>query len=223
MRLKAEGAGRIFIFLIISLFVLFSYQRNWVWLTEISLWEDVAKKSPLKVRPHFNLGLAYLNRNRFELAEKSLRMTLSLYPDYHKAKYYLAEALYNLGSYEEALKYLKEVEFLYINVLPHFPEKWEGVSMAFSEADLYNNIASCYYGVNNLRSAEEYYRKALLKDRFHIYAIKGLITVLADEGRIVEAIRLLEDTIRDMPPSLKRDELVEILWTLRDSPEPRRR
>lgn len=223
MRLKAEGIGGFLIFLIISLFVLISYQRNRVWLTEVSLWEDVVKKSPLKTRPYFNLGLAYLNEERFELAEKSFRKTLFLYPDYHKAKYYLAESLYRMGIYEEALNYLKEVEFLYRNVLPFFPEKWEGVSMAFSEADLYNNIASCYYGVNNLKSAEEYYRKAILKDRFHLYAIKGLVTVLIDEGRTDEAIILLEDIIRDMRPSFKRDELVDILKMLRDSPEPRRR
>lgn len=194
--------------------IVVSYQRNTIWHSEVSLWADVIKKSPSKVRPHFNLGLAYLNAERFSEAEKHFRIVLRLYPDYHKAKYFLAESLFRLGSYEEALKYLKEVEFLYVNVLPFFPEKWEGVSMAFREADLYNNIGSCYYFLNNLPAAEEYYRKALQKDRFHLQAIQGFITVLVDKGRMEESIKFLKEILIEMPPSKEKERLIEILKEL---------
>jgi hypothetical protein len=36
-----------------------TYQRNQVWQSEITLWEDVTKKSPRKARPYDELGLAY--------------------------------------------------------------------------------------------------------------------------------------------------------------------
>ena len=36
-----------------------AYQRNTVWQNEVSLWEDIVRKSPNKARGHNNLGAAY--------------------------------------------------------------------------------------------------------------------------------------------------------------------
>ncbi|MFQ5957335.1 MAG: tetratricopeptide repeat protein, partial [Candidatus Brocadiales bacterium] len=35
-----------------------AYEHNKVWKTDITLWEDVVKKSPNKLRPYYNLGFA---------------------------------------------------------------------------------------------------------------------------------------------------------------------
>lgn len=180
------------IIFILLIFTALSLDRNLVWKTEVSLWADVVKKSPLKARPHFNLGLALLNAGRWEEAMIALGMVLELHPGYHKAKYYLAEALFRTGFYEDALGYLLEVEHLYKNVLPSFPEKIEGVAKAFSEPDLYNNIGSCYYNLGKLKEAELYYRKALSLMESHILANQGLINVLLDSGRIKEAIERIK-------------------------------
>jgi len=195
-------------------FLISTYLRNTVWHTEVSLWSDVVKKSPEKARPHFNLGLALLNADRYIEAEKEFRATLGIAPYYHKAKYYLAESLFRTGRYKEALQYLKEVELLYEKVLPEFPEKWEGVSKAFTASDLYNNIASCYYYLGDLLSAERYYRKALAIDRYHLFSIKGLTTVLVDAGKTKEAINFIRDTLREMPYDKEKDELYRILKEL---------
>jgi tetratricopeptide (TPR) repeat protein len=209
MRLK----NNLLIFVIV-IFLIFTYSRNPIWQTEVSLWSDVVDKSPEKARPHFNLGLALLNDNRPLEAEKEFRVTLRIAPYYHKAKYYLAESLFRTGRYREALQYLKEVEFLYEKVLPEFPEKWEGVSKAFRGPDLYNNIGSCYYYLGDLLSAERYYRKALAIDRYHLFSIKGLVTVLTDKGKIKEAISLIRETIKDMPDERGKKELYRILKDL---------
>lgn len=42
--------------------------RNHVWGDEVRFWQDAASKSPRKARVFTNLGWAYLNRNRYEIA-----------------------------------------------------------------------------------------------------------------------------------------------------------
>ncbi|MBI5893435.1 MAG: hypothetical protein HZB79_07280 [Deltaproteobacteria bacterium] len=57
------GLNRIF-YVIVFITLLFSisittYFRNIIWNDELTLWEDVVKKSPEKARGHSDLGLAY--------------------------------------------------------------------------------------------------------------------------------------------------------------------
>ncbi len=204
--------------LIIVILLLLSIDRNLVWKTEISLWSDVIKKNgshSMKVRPYFNLGLAFLNSERWFEGYQNFKKVLELAPDYHKAKYYISEALFRLGRYDEALTYLKEVEYLYENILPYFPEKWEGVGKAFSRPDLYNNIGSCYYNLGDLDLAERYYRKALEYMPSHILANEGLISVLLDKGKKDEAIQRLEYLINIVTGSEDKERLMEQLRMLR--------
>ena len=47
---------------IVLFYGLCAYQHNKVWMTEVTLWEDTVKKSPNKIRPHYNLGYAYQSK-----------------------------------------------------------------------------------------------------------------------------------------------------------------
>ncbi|MBU1996630.1 MAG: tetratricopeptide repeat protein, partial [Candidatus Omnitrophica bacterium] len=62
-----------------------TYLRNSIWKDEISLWEDVVKKSPNKLRPLINLAKAYLNQENFEPAIIYLNKALKMDPDSYKA------------------------------------------------------------------------------------------------------------------------------------------
>ena len=61
-----------------------AYARNMVWSDKVTLWEDVVKKSPYKVRPHYNLGEAYQNRGRLDEAIREYQTTINLNPNYVK-------------------------------------------------------------------------------------------------------------------------------------------
>jgi protein O-mannosyl-transferase len=67
-----------------------TYQRNKVWHSGISLWEDVVAKSPLKSRGYNNLGAALNDAGRTEEAIAALDRALAINPDH-------TEAYYNLG------------------------------------------------------------------------------------------------------------------------------
>jgi Flp pilus assembly protein TadD len=54
--------------------------RNTVWASETALWEDAARKSPARVRPHQNLGTYYGTQGRLEDAKRELLAALALAP-----------------------------------------------------------------------------------------------------------------------------------------------
>lgn len=72
--------------LLLCLLAAFTARRNRAYASEIALWEDTVKKSPLKARPHNNLGYAYYLAGRREEAEREYRVALERNPDFFKAR-----------------------------------------------------------------------------------------------------------------------------------------
>jgi Tfp pilus assembly protein PilF len=66
-----------------------SRRRTYVWGDGVRLWSDAVAKAPRKARTHYNLAIAYLDRDR-QAARRELLATLELEPRH-------APALYNLG------------------------------------------------------------------------------------------------------------------------------
>ena len=77
---------------LILLLCLFTYKRNLLYEDEISLWSDTVHKSPLKARPHNNLGHAYAMSGEWEQALKEFRIAAQLNPDYALAQKNLRDA-----------------------------------------------------------------------------------------------------------------------------------
>jgi tetratricopeptide (TPR) repeat protein len=57
-----------------------TYARNRVWGDEVTLWQDVVKKSPRKARGDNNLGNAYRSLGNFDEAIKQYQFALQLDP-----------------------------------------------------------------------------------------------------------------------------------------------
>ncbi len=72
--------------LLLCLLAAFTVRRNRVYASEITLWEDAVEKSPLKARPHNNLGYAYYLAGRHEEAEREYRAALQCDPEFFKAR-----------------------------------------------------------------------------------------------------------------------------------------
>ncbi len=62
--------------IIVVLFSFLAYKRNQVWKNGVTLWGDVVKKSPDKLRGHLNLGIGYLREGKYDAAEKHLNKVL---------------------------------------------------------------------------------------------------------------------------------------------------
>ena len=70
---------------IVLLLSFLSFQRNKVWTSDLILWEDVVKKSPLKERPYINLGKAYIDAKKVDDAIRVLGIAIELNPLSYKA------------------------------------------------------------------------------------------------------------------------------------------
>jgi tetratricopeptide (TPR) repeat protein len=86
-----------------------AYARNAVWKDETSLWEDVAKKSPNKARPHNNLGVAYRSEGLTDMATEEFKIVLRLAPDDIMAHYNLALIYLRKGNTDMAQSEVEKI------------------------------------------------------------------------------------------------------------------
>jgi hypothetical protein len=81
-----------------------TYARNTVWNSEISLWEDVVRKSPNKARGHNNLGDAYQAEGQIDTAMEHFKIAIKLRPDHAIAHYNLGLIYIGRGMANKALR-----------------------------------------------------------------------------------------------------------------------
>ncbi len=72
--------------LVLCLLAAFTVRRNRAYASEIALWEDTVQKSPLKARPHNNLGYAYYMAGRRGDAAREYRAALRYDPSFLNAR-----------------------------------------------------------------------------------------------------------------------------------------
>src|SRR5574337_659615 len=100
--------------------------RNDVWDTKLSLWHDVARKSPLKSRAHNNLGNCYALLGRLFDAIEQYKIAVAL----DKTN---IEAYYNLGMYLENVGILSEAVYYYDVFCKAAPPDYAGQKMRSCE------------------------------------------------------------------------------------------
>jgi tetratricopeptide (TPR) repeat protein len=79
-----------------------TFLRNTVWSSETALWEDAARKSPARVRPHQNLGTYYGMQGRLEDAKRELILALELEPMNFELHNNLGMVYKKLGAFDDA-------------------------------------------------------------------------------------------------------------------------
>ncbi len=88
-----------------------TYERNKVWQTQVSLWQDVIEKSPNKFRGYEHLGNIALDHHQYAAALNYYDRVHKLNPDYTMILLNYAIALKGLGQYAQALELFERIEF----------------------------------------------------------------------------------------------------------------
>lgn len=102
-----------------------TFQRNKVWQTRLALWEDAARKSPIKARPHNNLGNAYMALGRYINASEEYKKAIAIKKDDFGILFNLAVSLDKAGLVDQALYHY---ELFYYLAPDSLKEQKEGVS-----------------------------------------------------------------------------------------------
>jgi Flp pilus assembly protein TadD len=97
------------------LFLLMGYltiERNTVWKTEVTLWEDAARKSPNKVRVLNNRAYAYLQKGDLDTAERLFSELVSRFPEYPYGHNNLGTVYQMKGKIKEAIEEFRRAVIL---------------------------------------------------------------------------------------------------------------
>ncbi|MDD5691624.1 MAG: tetratricopeptide repeat protein [Candidatus Omnitrophica bacterium] len=88
--------------MIVAVCSILTYGRNRVWENEIVLWSDTISKSPEKLRPYNNRGLAYFDQGEYDKAIADFSRAIGLKRDYADGYYNRGLAYHKKGEYNKA-------------------------------------------------------------------------------------------------------------------------
>jgi len=146
-RLKMERIGLSVLVLVVLILSGATYARNKVWMSKVSLWEDVVSKSPDKARPRNNLGVFYYEAGYLDKAGREFQAALKINPGYPDAHYNLGNIHLASGRIDEALR-----------------EFQTAVKLKPDYADAHNNLGTLYARRGNFEEALREFQTALQID-----------------------------------------------------------
>jgi len=177
-----RGMTAIVIGILLALSSVATYQRNLVWKDELSLWSDVAQKSPFKIRGHNNLAEAYVHLGQYHEAMQEYKAIITLDPKDVRAHIGLGVAYQMVGSHDEAIQEYKSASILDPNsALAHF------------------DLGNVYKDVRRLEEAIQEFQIALKLEPDRFQAHNNLGTAYLQLGRPEEAIQELQITLKLEP------------------------
>lgn len=146
-----------FLFFAVIILIGLSLQRNAVWLTELTLWHDVVKKSPNKARPYSALGDVYNSMSMFDIAIQQYQTAIRLNPDFAEAHNNLGVVYGQKGLNNEAVKHY----LIAISLKPDY-------------ADPHFNIGTIYIGEGKIEDAKKEFEIVLQLRPEHSQALMFL-------------------------------------------------
>ncbi len=148
-----------------------AYTRNIVWKSEVSLWEDVIRKSPLKARGYNGLGLAYFDRGSYDKAIEAFGKAIELHPAYGVAFNNIGNSYYRTGFYDRAIE-----------------AQTEAITLEPNNAIFYDNRGLSYSGIGAYDRAVDDFSKAIELDPSYAKSYHNLGFVYHSKGMYRPAI-----------------------------------
>ncbi len=222
------------IFFTISLLILgtMTHARNYVWNDELSLWNDVVKKSPEKATGYYNLGVIYQDRGELDEAVQQYSLALQKDPAYALAHINLGIIYYSQGSVDKAVKQFRKA----IENNPGFSKAHYNLGRVFhsrgnvKEAveqyeiaikiipdypEAHNNLGAIYKSMGLLDKAIEHFLASVNINPESPNAHNNLGSALMSKGKLDKAIEHFQIAIKLNPGHLQAVNNLRIATTLK--------
>jgi O-antigen biosynthesis protein len=178
-------------------------------LSQIEKWHDaiVAYQKAIAITPdnswsHNNLGNALLKTEQWHQAANSFRRAIQLKPDFVWSHYNLAEALVALEQWDEALSEYQSAQRLEPN-LPQIKQKIGAVLHRRSQESQKEASSFCQAQIKADPDNIELYHQAISLDRKNHQLYLGLGKALSKQGKLDEAISILQMGLAIQPQNLE--------------------
>src|SRR5262249_23472113 len=148
--------------------------RGSVWASDTALWEDAVRRVPGKARALFNLGGAYLDKDK-DRARSALLRALELQPQ-------LPDALYDLGVIEQGEKNWGLALAYYQRAVTQQPDYWAA----------WNNMGNTLFAMGQTERSLEYFEKTLSLNHDYWPAQYNIAIVHYMKGRYRDALPKLK-------------------------------
>jgi tetratricopeptide (TPR) repeat protein len=166
-----RGMSTLVIGVLVIIFSVATYQRNFIWKDGLSLWKDVVQKSPNKASVHYNLGAVYQGSNRLEEAIEEYLTALKLQPNY-------ADAHVALGTVYGKQGRVDEENQEYLTALRLDP----------NNAEAHYHLGDAYQRQGFLEEAIQEYKTALTLNLNSFSVHYNMAMALQNLGRLAEAV-----------------------------------
>ena len=181
-RQKYQKPAIVSLLCVAVIFGVWTYRRNQVWQTDISLWQDTVSKAPGNARAHNNLGLALANARQDDEALVHFKKAIELKPGFAYANYNVGISLAHQEEHEKAIPYFKKA-------LEAEPE-----NVVFL-----NDLALAYMGAGNLEAALEHLYQALRLEPEYAPTHNNLGVALGGQAMITEALEHFRKAVELVP------------------------
>ncbi len=188
----ARMASRAGVALVVVVLAGLTIQRNTVWTSGITLWEDAERKSPNLARPHLNLGVEYQTAGNINGAQREYEHALSLNAS-------LTPAYLGLGSiyvYKSSWDQAETMMLRAADLAPDSPEP-------------YINLALIQISKKRGPEALSFADKAAAIDHTNYLAHFTRGDALAFLGRYGDAVSAYRESLRLNPRDQQLQEQVE--------------
>ncbi len=182
-RISGTKNCRILLLVTLSFLALFTWQRNTVWQSEISIWTDIVQKSPALPRAYVNLAKAYGEKGEHERAETLLLQASNIAPEDVHTLLSMGAALENLNRHAEALDFYRRAL------------QQQGID----EAKAHRNLSGLYLRMNTFDKALIHAREANRLNPYNYEAFILLAAAYFKSGNLLQAERTLKQALGLFP------------------------
>jgi tetratricopeptide (TPR) repeat protein len=161
-------------------FVTRKYLANW--RDSITLWTYATGLTPNAASPHYNLGMALMEKDDIIGARREFETALKFSPGLTNAIYNIAGIDFQEGKIDDAIERYNEV----LKIIPGY-------------ARAYSALAYMYINKGDLQRAFEYYHEGLKFNPQNDLLHAGLGSLLLQTGQVDNAIPELETSVKIKP------------------------
>ena len=111
-----------------------TYQRNFIWKDNMSLWTDIVEKSPNKARGYNELGVAYHKVGELDNAIMQYKKSLSLNPFSANAHNNIGISYFDKGLVDKAISHFKHA----IEINPSHADAHYNLGVAYGDKGFIN-------------------------------------------------------------------------------------